>query len=347
MPKGGQAVATLELTRREFMQAVASSSLALLFASCSATRLTVGFHPPAKSTTPFITSNEDFFLVAVDPSYRPALTPETVDSRWSLELIGLNGESSRIGYDDLSVWAKRTIPYTVECIGNPVGGQLIGNAQWDVVPLREILARASGGIQGARAVHFEALDGFYSSVSVERATDNYAFLAMRMNGVPLPAAHGFPARVLLPDLYGKKQPRWLKRISLSENPRTSSYWEQRGWAGEVPVKTLSRFDLQGKLPAGQSAELTGIAFSGHRGVSKVEVSIDNDERWFPCTLVTGQSPNVWSLWRYDWQNPSPGRHTLWVRAIDGTGSLQTKHRQSAFPDGVSGYHEIEIDVGSV
>jgi DMSO/TMAO reductase YedYZ molybdopterin-dependent catalytic subunit len=338
---------TLEFTRRTFLQAAASSSLALLVASCSAMRRTVGFHPPTKSSTPFITSNEDFFVVAVDPSYRPPITPETVSSQWSLDLVGLDGESSRICYDDLSAWAKRTIPYTLECIGNPVGGQLIGNARWDVVPLREILARASGGLQGTRAVHFQALDGFYSSVSVERAADDYAFLAMRMNGVPLPAAHGFPARVLLPDLYGKKQPRWLKRISLSEDPRTSSYWEQRGWAGEVPVKALSRFDLRGRLPAGQSAGLTGIAFAGRRGVGKVEVSIDNDEQWFRCTLVTGQSPNVWCLWAYDWQNPSPGRHTLWVRAIDGTGSLQTKHRQGAFPDGVSGYHEIEIDVGSV
>jgi DMSO/TMAO reductase YedYZ molybdopterin-dependent catalytic subunit len=334
----------VEISRRAFVRALSLSSIALLTASCSLVEKNVGFHPAPKASTPFVTAKEDFFVVAVDPTYRPAFDVGNVATQWHLDLVGLDGRSTEVGYDELSLWAKRKAFYTLECIGNPVGGQLIGNALWDVIPLRELLRRASGGIRGTRAVRFEGLDGFYSSVSLERAIDDYAFLAIRMNGLPLASAHGFPARVLLPDLYGKKQPRWLKRISLSEDPRTSSYWEQRGWAGEVPVKTTSRFDLRGKLRAGRSIEISGVAYAGRRGIRKVEVSVDNDE-WAACTLLGNTSPNVWSPWRYQWESPSAGRHTLFVRATDGTGKLQTGHRQGAFPDGASGYHKIEVEAG--
>lgn len=333
------------MSRRTFVRAMSASAVAVLTTNCSLGQKNVGFHPAAKESTPFVTDNEEFFVVAVDPTYRPAIDPQNVLVKWHLDLVGLDGISTPVGYDELSLWAKRKTFYTLECIGNPVGGQLIGNALWDVIPLRELLRRASGGIPGTRAVHFEGLDGFYSSVSLERAIDDYAVLAIRMNGLPLPGAHGFPVRVLLPDLYGKKQPRWLKRISLSEDPRTSSYWEERGWAGEVPVKTTSRFDLRGQLPAGRSVEISGVAYAGRRGIRKVEVSVDNDE-WVACTLLGNTSPNVWSPWRYQWENPSAGRHTLFVRAADGTGRVQIRHRQGSFPDGASGYHKIEIDAGA-
>lgn len=332
------------LSRRGFVEVMATSAASLLTAGCFGARRALGFWPPPKTRTPFVTPNEDFFIVAVDPSYRPPLTLETVNRSWSLELAGLDGTPRRLGYDDLSSRAKRRIPYTFECIGNPVGGQLIGNALWDIVPLKEILAQAPGGPQAARAVMFEGLDGFYSSVSIERAMDDYAFIALTMNGVPLPASHGFPARVILPDLYGKKQPRWLKRVALLEDADTTSYWEKRGWAGEVPVKTMSRVDPRRRLPAGQPAELTGIAFAGKRGISQVEISLDDGRNWVRCHLVTGEMRNAWSLWRYEWRSPTPGQHTIKVRATDGTGRMQPAQRQGRFPDGASGYDRMRVSV---
>lgn len=331
------------VSRRAFVRALSVSSVALLTASCSLGQKNVGFHPAAKERTAFITDNEEFFVVAVDPTYRPAVDPQNVLAKWHLDLVGLDGISTQVSYDELRLLAKRKVFYTLECVGNPVGGQLIGNALWDVVPLRDVLRRATGGMKGVRSVRFEGLDRFYSSVSVDRAIDDYAFLAVGMNGVPLPAAHGFPARVLLPDLYGKKQPRWLKRISLSEDARTTSYWEQRGWAGEVSVKASSRFDLRGQLRAGRSVELSGVAYAGRRGISKVEVSFDDSDQWVACTMRDNANPNVWSLWRYEWKSPRAGHHTLLVRATDGVGKLQTRQRQGSFPDGASGYHKIEVD----
>lgn len=332
------------LSRRGFVRVASAGAVASILPRCTSEQGALGLQPEAKRVTPFVTSNEDFYLVAVDPSYRPPLDRQNVDANWSLELAGISGNSSRIGYDDLLGRADRSVHYTFECIGNRVGGQLIGNAEWRVVPLKEILARAPGGLAGVRSVMFEGLDDFYSSVSIERCTDDYAFVAMQMNGVPLPAGHGFPTRVILPDLYGMKQPRWLRRITLQEDAETTSYWEERGWAGEVPVKITSRLDPREDLAPDQPAELTGIAFAGARGIRKVEVSLDDGESWVACELVTGEQPHVWSLWRYLWQKPTPGRHTLMVRATDGTGALQTAERTDPSPDGASGYDRREVEI---
>ncbi|HEX2092831.1 MAG TPA: molybdopterin-dependent oxidoreductase [Longimicrobiaceae bacterium] len=335
------------LSRRGFVQVLASSAGALLLAGCAHLRShlppAIGRHPAPRLVTPFVTPNEDFFMVAVDPAFRPSFGPETVADAWRLELAGPGG-ARRIGYAELSGRARHSVHYTFECIGNPVGGRLIGNALWRVVPLRELLATAPGGTAGARTVRFEGLDGFYSSVSLERATDDYAFLALGMNGVPLPAEHGFPARVILPDLYGKKQPRWLSRIVLQETAGTTSYWEKRLWRGGVPVKTTARLDLRPPQPAGLPLELTGMAFAGARGVRGVEISLDGGEHWVACELVTPARPHVWSLWRYTWPAPTPGRHTLAVRATDGTGAPQIARRQGRWPSGATGYHRSRVEI---
>jgi DMSO/TMAO reductase YedYZ molybdopterin-dependent catalytic subunit len=331
------------VSRRGFIRAVAGAASGLLLTACSPEQKSVGFRPNARKTS-FITPNKDFYLVAVDPSYRPPVTPANANGHWSLTLTGLDGGAKHFGYDDLSARARQRVTYTFECIGNPVGGQLIGNARWAVFPLKQFLAAAPGGLGGARAVRFEALDDFYSSVSIERATDDYAFIAMRMNGAPLSAAHGFPARVILPDLYGMKQPRWLKRVVLQESAETTSYWEEGGWGGEVPVQTMSRFDRHDDLRQDEAASLTGVAFAGRRGIRKVEVSLDDGRHWAACELVTPRAPGVWSLWRYDWQKPVRGRHTLQVRAVDGDGVLQTGRRHDAYPNGATGYDRLELTV---
>lgn len=336
------------LSRRGFVGVLAAAAASPLLSSCAPVLSyippAIGRLPAPQTVTPFITPNGEFFMVAINPAYRPPVSPATVHSQWSLELVGLRGASRQIGYDELNARARRTVHYTFVCIGNPVGGQLIGNAAWRVLPLRDLLREAPGGLGATRSVMFEGMDGFYSSVSLERATDEYAFVALQMNGEVLPPEHGFPARVILPDLYGKKQPRWLRRIALLENPRTTSYWERRLWKGGVPVKTTSRLDPRGDLVEGRPVELTGMAFAGARGVRAVEVSLDGGQHWVACELITGEQPHAWSLWRYTWQSPSRGRHVLMVRATDGTGALQIAERKGRFPSGATGYHRMRVSV---
>jgi len=325
------------ISRRGFIQVCAAYTAATLLSACKEWR-SVGYRPAPRERTTYITSNEDFYMVAVDPSFRPSMNLDNVNTLWSLPVYGMDGKvSTRLGYDELVKDAFRVVPYTFECIGNPVGGELIGNAQWHVVPLKALIRKAANGSDNVHSVLFEGLDDFYSGVSVERTLDDYAFLAVKMNGVPLPAAHGFPARVILPDLYGMKQPRWLRSIKLLEDKNTTSFWEKRGWAGEVPIKTMSRIDMRKQPVNIDEAELSGIAFAGARGVIKVEVSLDNEQSWQACELVSNTEPNVWSLWRYHWHNPVQGRYTVSVRATDGSGVLQTSTRRGRFPDGASGY----------
>ena len=328
------------VSRRCFIRLASAVAVGLPFRRWWDEFRAIGLTPRARRVTPFLTPDEKFYLVAVDPSFRPAFGPKTVGGAWALEIEDLDGRLRKLGYDELRARATRKIVYTFECIGNPVGGQLIGNAEWSVIPLKDLLGRAGG----AHSVMFGGLDRFFSSVSAARAFDEHAFLALEMNGAPLPAAHGFPARVILPDLYGMKQPRWLKRIALKAAAGTDSYWEEQGWAGEVPVKTMSRLDPRGELPAGQPADLTGIAFAGERGISRVEVSLDGGATWLDCRLVTPGHAGVWSLWRYHWARPGAGRYTIQLRATDGRGPRQSATRQASFPDGASGYDPRSLRV---
>jgi DMSO/TMAO reductase YedYZ molybdopterin-dependent catalytic subunit len=332
------------ISRRGIIQVIASSALAACLPACvSKEEKALGYRPRLKHRTPFITPNEEFYLVAVEPTFRPSFNLQTVAQHWSLELAGLEGKIQRIDYAELLGMANRIIPYTFECIGNAVGGSLIGNAEWQVLPLKPLLLRA-GLSSEIKSVMFEGLDDFYSSVSIERATDDYAFIALKMNGMPLPGGHGFPARVILPDLYGMKQPRWLRRITLLREAETTSYWERRGWAGEIAVKNFSRLDTVPDVIAAEDRLITGVAFTGARGVSRVEVSLDAGKHWHGCKLETPTRQHVWSLWSYLWRQPTPGPHTIQVRTIDEDGRVQTAQRSRSYPDGASGYHNMSTRV---
>jgi len=333
------------LTRRGFLKVVgAGVAAAGLAAACSAERRALGRKPAEVRRTTYITPNEDFYLVAVDPSFRPTFGTRTVEREWQLTIEGPGGAAVEMSYAEITDLAQRTIDYTFECIGNPVGGTLIGNAEWNAAPMSEVL-RGSGLFSSAiRSVYFVGLDDFYSSISVERVMDDSSFLATTMNGEPLPAGHGFPLRTILPDLYGMKQPRWLKRIVLQETPETTSFWEKRGWAGEVPVKTMSRLDPPPRASVDESATITGVAFAGERGIRSVEISLDGGELWVPCSLVTSGEEHVWALWSYEWPKPVSGSHRLRVRATDGTGELQTARQTSTSPDGATGYDTETMSV---
>lgn len=332
------------LSRRGFIKVAGGAAAAAAIASCTSEQQALGFEPEQKNRTPFITPNEDFYLVAVDTSFRPPVNERTVEQDYSLTIRGPGGDTVELPYSQLADEAQGDIGYTFECIGNTVGGTLIGNAVWRGARLRDVLERSGMLTSNVQSVMFIGFDEFYSSISIDRVLDDYSFLATHMNGVPLPPEHGFPVRTILPNLYGMKQPRWLKRIELQETAETTSYWEKRGWAGEVPVKTMSRLDPVSDVRAGQSTEVTGIAFAGSRGIRGVEVSLDNGESWQRCRLEQGGTPNEWATWSYDWTTPVPGNYTLRVRAIDGTGEVQTAGRTRAAPDGATGHDSARTTV---
>ncbi|HEY6797073.1 MAG TPA: molybdopterin-dependent oxidoreductase, partial [Kineosporiaceae bacterium] len=172
-----------------------------------------------------------------------------------------------------------------------------------------------------------------------------ALLAVAMNGVPLPIEHGFPVRMVVPGLYGYvSATKWVVDLEVTRFDRAQGYWTPRGWSALGPVKTQSRIDVPrpgAQVRAGQVA-VAGVAWAQHRGIRAVEVRVD-DGPWQAARLAAEASTDCWRQWVYRW-NATPGRHTLAVRATDGTGAVQTGTRSAPAPDGATGWHMIDAEV---
>jgi DMSO/TMAO reductase YedYZ molybdopterin-dependent catalytic subunit len=291
----------------------------------------------AKPTQP-ITPNEDFYVT----SYRSPPTVRGAD--WSLRVHGLVERPLTLDYAQLL--AKPTVSQivTLECVGNTVAGEFISTAEWEGVPLRRLLEETGARADGYDVV-FRAADGYSDSIRLDRAMAGDILLAHKMNGVPLPQGHGFPARIIVPGVYGMKSVQWLTEIEVVDQDY-KGYYQQKGWSDKALVKTMSRFDApgHGATIRGLTQLVQGLAFAGTRGIRLVEISTDGGEQWQPATLKPPLSPSSWVFWSFEWTVPQPGRHQLVVRATDGTGKLQTSIEQDPAPDGATGLHDITVTV---
>jgi hypothetical protein len=232
---------------------------------------------------------------------------------------------------------------TLTCISNEVGGDLISNAEWTGIRLAELLAKAIVQSTASEVVLY-AKDGYTESFPLSKALAPTTMLVYLMNGVSLPKRHGFPARLIVPGKYGIKNVKWLTKIELTAGDY-KGYWQQRGWTEDATIKTISRFDVpesRSIVPLGP-IELGGVAFAGDRGISQVEISVDNAD-WQAVDELTAVSPLSWSLWRSTWNPPSSGTFSLRVRATDGAGAVQSADKAKPIPTGASGYHKISIGV---
>jgi hypothetical protein len=173
-----------------------------------------------------------------------------------------------------------------------------------------------------------------------------ALLAVGMNGEPLPVEHGFPVRMVVPGLYGYVSAcKWITEIELSRFADFDAYWVPRGWSQQAPIKTQSRIDTPrdgARRPAG-TIMVGGVAWAQHRGISRVEVQVD-DGPWAEATLAATVSSDTWREWSYAWPATS-GEHTLRVRATDRDGQTQTSTPAPPAPDGATGWHAVRIQVG--
>ncbi len=226
---------------------------------------------------------------------------------------------------------------TMQCISNEVGGRLISTARWTGTPLREVLDRA-GVPPTARYVVFTCADGYVESLPLDYALQPQVLLAYDMNGAPLTAEHGAPLRLIAPGKYGIKHPKWITAITFSEQ-EVAGYWAERGWTREARMKTSTRIDLpgDGSVLAPGLIEVSGIAFTGDRGVRQVEVSLDSGATWQSATVKPPLSPYSWVLWRLDSRIDRKGGTDLVARTTDGGGDLQPSERKNPAPDGAQGW----------
>ena len=294
-----------------------------------------------KGLPPDVTPNEKFYKIS-----KNVFDPKVNVSRWSLELKGLVDRPIRLNYSELKALPIKEQYGTLECISNEVGGDLISNAYWKGVPLKDLLAKA-GVKPTAKKVIFRAADGYSTAIPLAKAMHPDTILAVEMNGVPLPDDHGFPVRLINPGHYGMKNPKWITEIELTDKDY-KGYWESRGWSDEAKVKTMSRIDTPANgtsIPKG-GQDVGGVAFAGDRGIRQAEISLDDGTTWQKATLKKALGPYTWVLWGLPWAPlPSPSKDrklVVKVRAVDGTGDIQTAQVTKVLPDGASGYHTIYL-----
>lgn len=304
-----------------------------------ALRATVPEGVELSPTSPFLTPNDRFYRIDTALSLPRVNLP-----KWRLRIGGMVDRPFALTYDDLLARTQHEHLATICCVSNEVGGEYVGTARWQGIPLRSLLDEA--GVQpSAEQVFSTSLDGWTCGFPVAAALDGRdAMLVLGMNGAPLPLEHGFPARLVVPGLYGYvSATKWLESIELTTWDQ-QGYWVPRGWSRLGPVKTQSRIDVPrrgARLPAGTTA-VAGVAWAPHRGIDAVEVQID-DAPWQMARLGTDAGDDTWRQWLFQWE-ATPGEHIIRVRATDGDGRTQTAERSPVAPDGATGHHTIKVRV---
>ncbi|MFC7641278.1 molybdopterin-dependent oxidoreductase [Streptosporangium lutulentum] len=264
---------------------------------------------------------------------------------WRLRIHGLVDRPVELTFDDLLARPLAERDITLTCVSNEVGGPYAYHARWLGVDLAALL-RQAGVRSGADQILSRSADGWTCATPVETVLDGRdALLAVGMNGQVLPPVHGFPARMIVPGLYGYvSATKWVTDLKLTRFADELAYWTVRGWAERAPIKTASRIDVPkafARLPAGRLT-VAGVAWAQHRGVDAVEVRIDGGP-WHQARLAPSANADTWRQWHLDWQ-VAPGEHRLEVRATDATGHTQPSQRVTPFPDGATGWHSVVVTV---
>ena len=290
--------------------------------------------PP--SVRPFITPIDKLYTVASrtrDPDVDPVAYRLVIDGAVKRPLtLTLQELQTRPRIDQTS---------TLQCVSNEVGGDLIGNCNWNGTSLAALLQEA--GLQpNVQRLVFHAAEGYVDSIPLDVALLPTTLVVYGVDGQPLPRKHGFPVRIIVPTIYGMKNVKWLLRVE-AVTTDFQGYWQERGWSNAAIVKTTAVTDTQRNLRLENGiVPLGGIAFAGDRGIAAVEVQIDGGP-WQHATLAEPRTPVQWRPWRFNWR-ALPGRHTIAVRAVDGRRALQTAAIAPPHPDGASGHHTISVSV---
>ncbi|MFJ5546851.1 molybdopterin-dependent oxidoreductase [Streptomyces sp. NPDC093225] len=335
------------LVNRQGRGAVASRDALVLPAPASpAAAVPAGAQLKVPGISSFTTPNRDFYRVDT------ALVVPRVDAgTWRLRIHGTGVARPRAySFDQLLARPLIERDITLTCVSNEVGGPYIGNARWLGVPLAALLAEcgvrppSKGG--SADQLVARSVDGMTLGSPVEDVMDGRdAMLAVGMNGEPLPFEHGFPVRMLVPGLYGYVSAcKWISDIEVTTFDAYDPYWVRRKWARRAPIKTQARIDTPKPFarPSAGTVVIAGVAWAQHRGITRVEVRID-DGPWQDADLAVQDTVDTWRQWSRPWR-AAPGGHTITVRATDGTGTVQTEERARTIPDGASGRHSVFVTV---
>jgi DMSO/TMAO reductase YedYZ molybdopterin-dependent catalytic subunit len=356
-------VVTSTINRRKFVAAAGGTAVAAAAAGVGGGLLiskrfdvgtsTVKLAPPAIKPVP-VPKGISLDIPGLSPFYTPDATfyrvdtslviPQVSPQAWQLRIHGMVDRPVTLTFDDLMKLPMVEHDITLTCVSESVGGGYIGNARWQGTLLANVLRQA--GIQpGAQQIVMRDVNGMTIGVATDPVMDGRAsMLAVGMNGQVLPAAHGFPVRVVVPGLYGYvSATKWVVDMQLTTFGAFDAYWVDRGWSQQAPIKTESRIDVPkvgASLNPGK-VTIAGVAWAQHNGIAAVEVSVDGT--WYPAKLAAQDTIDTWRQWYYVW-DATAGPHTLQVRATDQTGYTQTAVVHQTEPNGATGYHTIKVNV---
>jgi DMSO/TMAO reductase YedYZ molybdopterin-dependent catalytic subunit len=326
--------------KRRKLMAIAGVAGAALLARKYITGGIESIAPPTSTVrTKEVTPNDEFYITHYDG------VPEIDVKDWRLVVTGEVERELSLSFEDISAFPETTDYNTLICIGNGIGGDLIGNAKWKGIQLKDVLLMA-GLKETAKDIVFHGVDGYADSFPIEKALHEDSRLVYEMNDETLPPVHGFPLRAVIPGLYGIKNVKWIERIEVSAED-VKGYWQKRGWSERGIINVMSRIDVprDGEIITGGSFEISGIAFGGENPITKVEVSTDGGKTWQEAALKPSLSRYAWTLWQYRWKITGPGDVEITARATDESGRVQkegTVISRRSFPDGAEGYHTIKV-----
>ena len=310
-------------------------------AAVPAPPLPAGVNLPVPGLSPFITPNGQFYRVDT-----ALIVPQVDPSNWQLRIHGMVSRELVITFDELLRRPLIEDYVTLCCVSNPVGGPYIGNAKWLGASYGSLI-RAAGPLRGADQLLCTSVDGFTVGTPLAVVLDGQrdSLIAVAMNGAALPTAHGFPARLVVPGLYGYVSAcKWVVDIEVTTFAAAQAYWVPRGWSQLGPIKTESRIDV----PAGGSSvkagrvAVAGVAWAQHKGVEAVEVRVDRGP-WHQATLATVPDIDTWRQWTWQW-DATKGTHLIEARATDKTGYTQTSAVADVAPNGATGYPSTQVNV---
>ena len=324
------------------------------------------------------------FITPTDQHYVRShfAVPQIDAATWALQVKGAVGQPLTLSLEQLRALPKVSRVVTLECAGNgrvyldPVvpGVQwergAVSTAEWTGVRLADLLAKAGVSSEATR-IAFEGLDKgdvknvpfpsgpitFHRSLSIDEAKARDAIVAYAVNGQPLPAAHGAPARLIVPGAYGMASVKWLSSIDVIAG-EFGSYWETTDYAywdrsGGRPLRRplmgmqvkslIARPAANGQVTRGTMTDIVGAAWSDGV-VTRVEVSTDGGTTWRDAEFVDPEGAATWRRWRHRWQVPPTGTEAvLMSRATDAKGRTQPMTRNADYGTYVI-HHVVPVPV---
>lgn len=291
-----------------------------------------------------ITSNEAFYLQSC------CGTPNIAVDSWTLSIKALGVQQATLNAALLATLPVTTVEHTLQCIGSSPAKPLISNAVWGGMPLLDVLDQLGVSVPGtAIEQKWTCADGYHTSLPVDDLAAQW--LVWEMNGEPLSADHGAPARVLTPGRYGTKNPKWPEELDFVDVPWTG-FWEASGWSSDAVYQTNGFILQPGRfLPVSDDTiRILGTAFAGLDPIVSVQVTTDGGDTWADAEIVYGPDhtdggDHIWTLWRLDWSPPAPGIYTIQVRATAASGAESNPNPDGTDPfNGYNGGMALDVEV---